>query len=87
MERIIVITEAELTILIEKAVQNAMKSLPPAEIPKEIGGLELAMEITGLSKSALYSYCSKKKIPHIKIGNKLRFNRKDLMKWCEEKRQ
>lgn len=87
MEKIIVVTQDELEAIIERVVQRAISNLPPVEKPKETGGLELAVDITGLSKSRIYSFCSQKKIPHMKIGSKLLFSRKGLMSWCEGKNQ
>jgi excisionase family DNA binding protein len=47
----------------------------------EIGGIELAQEITRLSKSRLYALVSARQIPHAKRGNKLYFNRTELQAW------
>jgi excisionase family DNA binding protein len=53
-----------------------------------VSGIELAMEVTRLSKSRIYALVQKRGIPHSKRGNKLYFNRADLMAWVEEgKRQ
>jgi hypothetical protein len=47
----------------------------------EMGGIELAQEITRLSKPRLYALVSARGIPHSKRGNKLYFNRADLLAW------
>lgn len=47
----------------------------------EIGGIELAQEITRLSKARLYALVSARQIPHAKRGNKLYFTRTDLHAW------
>jgi hypothetical protein len=47
----------------------------------ELGGIELAQEITCLSKSRLYALVSTRQIPHAKRGNKLYFTRADLQSW------
>ena len=47
----------------------------------ELGGIELAQEITRLSKPRLYALVSARGIPHAKRGNKLYFNRADLLAW------
>jgi predicted DNA-binding transcriptional regulator AlpA len=58
-------------------------STPVAATP-QIGGLELAQEITGLSKPRLYTLVSERSIPHSKRGNKLYFNRAELIAWVGE---
>lgn len=50
----------------------------------EIGGLELAQEITRLSKPRLYALVSSRGIPHSKRGNKLYFNRAELLAWVAD---
>lgn len=47
----------------------------------EIGGIDLAIELTGLAKPTIYGLASKRKIPHSKRGKKLYFSRKELLDW------
>ena len=47
----------------------------------EVGGIELAQEITRLSKPRLYALVSERGIPHAKRGNKLYFTRSELLDW------
>lgn len=47
----------------------------------DVGGLELAREITRLSESRIYALVSARQIPHSKRGNKLYFNRAELLAW------
>ncbi len=49
----------------------------------EIGGVDLAMKITGLSKSTIYNKVCNNEIPHIKKG-RLYFKRSELIEWIEE---
>lgn len=49
----------------------------------EVGGMPLAQEITGLSSSRIYTLVSKREMPHMKKGGKLRFKRADLLAWVE----
>lgn len=84
----ILITDAELKTLLSDAVKQGIETYMPAQaVPKEIGGLELAEEITGLARPTIYMLTSTNAIPHMKVGSKLRFNRTDLMKWIEDKNQ
>jgi excisionase family DNA binding protein len=54
----------------------------------DVSGIELAMEVTRLSKSRIYALVQQRGIPHSKRGNKLYFNRAELLAWVEEgKRQ
>jgi excisionase family DNA binding protein len=47
----------------------------------EVGGIELAQQVTRLSKPRLYALVSARQIPHAKRGNKLYFNRAELLEW------
>lgn len=55
----------------------------PQSSPAEVGGMELAQEITRLSKARLYALVSARGIPHSKRGNKLYFNRTELLAWVQ----
>ncbi|MBC6992225.1 helix-turn-helix domain-containing protein [Hymenobacter sp. BT491] len=48
---------------------------------QEVGGIDLAQQITRLSKARLYALVSARQIPHAKRGNKLYFNRMELQAW------
>ena len=47
----------------------------------ELGGIELAQEITRLSKPRIYALVAARQIPHSKRGKKLYFNRANLLDW------
>jgi hypothetical protein len=51
------------------------------DMKAELGGIELAQEITRLSKARLYALVSARQIPHAKRGNKLYFTRAELQAW------
>ncbi|MCB2380456.1 helix-turn-helix domain-containing protein [Hymenobacter sp. BT635] len=53
----------------------------PKSMLPEVGGIELAQEITQLSKSRVYALVSARKIPHAKRGNKLYFSLTELQSW------
>jgi excisionase family DNA binding protein len=42
-----------------------------------------AAEFLGVSIHTIYSWSSAKKIPHLKIGGKLRFAEQELWKWVQ----
>jgi predicted DNA-binding transcriptional regulator AlpA len=47
----------------------------------EIGGIELAIAITGLAKATIYGLVAARQIPHSKRGKKLYFSRGELLEW------
>ncbi|MDJ1492878.1 helix-turn-helix domain-containing protein [Cytophagaceae bacterium DM2B3-1] len=62
-------------------------TITPALPDKQFGGVELAMQITGLAKSTIYNLVSEGRIPHMKRGKKLYFSRADLQAWIEDGKQ
>jgi excisionase family DNA binding protein len=59
---------------------NCLRATPATSAP-EVGGIELAQEVTRLSKPRIYALVSARDIPHAKRGNKLYFNRTELLEW------
>ncbi len=49
----------------------------------EIGGINLAIEITGLAKPTIYGKVSGRTIPHFKREKQLYFSRKELTEWLK----
>ncbi len=49
--------------------------------PDEIGGIELAVKITGKAKPTIYGLVHSRSIPHSKQGKRLYFSRKELLDW------
>ncbi|MBP6002213.1 MAG: helix-turn-helix domain-containing protein [Pyrinomonadaceae bacterium] len=47
----------------------------------ELGGIGLAMEVTGLAKATIYSHVSRRSIPHKKRGKFLYFSKSELIDW------
>ena len=47
----------------------------------DIGGIELAVEITGKAKATIYSKCHDRTIPHWKQGKQLYFSKNELIQW------
>ena len=56
----------------------------PGPRTEEIGGIELAIEITGLAKPTIYGLVSERKIPHSKQGKRLYFSRQELTEWLKQ---
>ena len=61
-----------------EALQHLRTQQPPAA---EVGGIELAREITRLSAARVYALVSARAIPHTKKGNRLHFTRAELVAW------
>lgn len=83
------ITVTNLTIDdITKAIRNELKGYFEQQEEKEredeIGGIELAIELTGLAKPTIYGLVSERKIPHSKRGKKLYFSRRELLIWLTD---
>jgi excisionase family DNA binding protein len=62
----------------EKPAGNEKSSLD------EIGGVDLAIQITGLAKPTIYSLVHGRSIPHSKRGKKLYFSRQELTDWLKQ---
>lgn len=58
----------------------------PTEIDR-IGGIELAIEITGLAKPTIYGLVHQRKIPHSKQNKRLYFSRRELLEWISAGRR
>lgn len=87
MEDLIVIKAKDLTAIVKQAMQEVLalnkQPEPRAEQP-DLGGIDLACEVTGLSKSSIYKLKMDGKIPVKKVNAKLYFSRKELAAWIEE---
>jgi excisionase family DNA binding protein len=69
----------DLRAVVRHEVLNALTPSPSSTA--EVGGISLAQEITRLSKPRIYALVSSRGIPHAKRGNKLYFNRAELLAW------
>lgn len=50
---------------------------------KDVGGLKIAVEETGLSRHTIYRLVCERRIPHRKKCGRLYFSRKDIRAWIE----
>ncbi len=53
----------------------------------EVGGLELAVKITGLARRTIYKRTHRREIPHRRVGGRLYFRRSELLAWIEAGRR
>lgn len=67
---------------------RALKSRTAYEKPAdEIGGLELAVKITGLARRTIYKLTHRREIPHRRVGGRLYFRRSELEQWIDAGRR
>jgi excisionase family DNA binding protein len=77
--------EAKLDQLLKEVrTLNARTNAPP---PDEVGGMELAMALTGLSRSTIYKRTHRREIPHLHVGGRLYFRRSELEAWLDTGRR
>ena len=66
---------------IEELLQRLLQQHNSPISAPEFGGIELAQEVTRLSKPRIYALVSARTLPHSKRGNRLFFSRADLLNW------
>jgi predicted DNA-binding transcriptional regulator AlpA len=82
---LIQLSGSDLETLIFDCVDRAIKlNQTTTTAPDEIGGIELARQVTRLSAARIYTLVSERAIPHKKRGNRLYFNRAELLAWVEK---
>jgi len=73
--------------IIPHCIEQIVSSSQPQNPVPDIGGLEVALEVTGLEKQTIYGHTSKKTIPYDKRGGKLYFSREALLQWIKSGRR
>lgn len=67
---------------------RALKSRATNEKPTdELGGLDLAVKITGLARRTVYKLTHRREIPHLKRGGRLYFRKSELEAWIDAGRR
>jgi excisionase family DNA binding protein len=67
---------------------RALKSRTMNDKPTdEIGGLDLAVNITGLARRTIYKLTHRREIPHRRVGGRLYFRRSELEQWIDAGRR
>lgn len=67
---------------------RALKSRTMNEKPTdEIGGLDMAVEITRLARRTIYKLTHRREIPHRRVGGRLYFRRAELEAWIDAGRR
>lgn len=75
------LTIDDITQAIRNELRNYFEEQEEKEREDEIGGIELAIEVSGLAKPTIYGLVSRREIPHSKRGKKLYFSRRELKEW------
>jgi predicted DNA-binding transcriptional regulator AlpA len=65
-------------------IRQEIKEASSQPAAPEVGGIEVAQEVTRLSKARIYTLVSERAIPHSKRGGRLYFSRADLLTWVRE---
>ena len=78
------IDEIRIVVREEIAAASALNLLRPQTETDEIGGIELAIRITGKARPTIYALVSARQIPHLKQGKRLYFSRNDLIDWLRQ---
>lgn len=73
----------ELVDLIASEVETRINRNEFKEPPEDRIGLNEAIELTGISRSALYKLTMNGKVPHGKYRSRLIFSRKELQVWID----
>lgn len=69
---------------IEQVLQELRQQHSNHSAPDEVGGIDLARQVTRLSAARIYTLVSERKLPHKKRGNRLTFRRSELLEWLDE---
>ena len=84
--QLIIPTIDEIRSAVRDEMQNfaATFQLQPTIELDEIGGIDLAIKITGKRKPTIYNLCAERLIPHSKQGKRLYFSRNELLQWLRD---
>lgn len=66
---------------------RALKSRTNDKPTDEIGGLDMAVEITRLARRTIYKLTHRREIPHRRVGGRLYFRRAELEQWIDAGRR
>lgn len=64
-------------------IRGLKRTAKDAQPTDEIGGLELALEVTGLAARTIYKLTHRRAIPHRRVGGRLYFRRSELEAWLD----
>lgn len=62
---------------------RTLKSRPQQKPADDVGGVDLAVKITGLARATIYKKTHFREIPHHRVGGRLYFKRSELLAWID----
>lgn len=65
----------------------ANKTTSTLQLTNRIGGIELAVEVTGMAKQTVYNMVSQRTLPHSKRGGRIFFEEEVLRNWMVDNRR
>lgn len=68
----------------KKEIFKLRQELKVKETEPQFGDINMAIKITGLSRSTIFSLIKDRSIPHKKVNKRLVFERRELGKWMME---
>lgn len=84
--KLLLLTESEITRIVQNAVQNSLLEwsgkIEPGE-NEEVLDIKGAANLIKKAPKTIYKLVSQRKIPHMKQGHHLVFFRKDLLEWLK----
>lgn len=81
------ITKGDLEAFAQALLKQAQSRTDESGRLKDILTIDEAAEFIGLAKQTLYSFTSRREIPHFKRGKGIRFRRSELEQWMLENRR
>lgn len=69
------------------AALRTLRTRTEVRAQQDLGGLELAVEVTGYQPRTIYKKVHLKEIPHMKRGGRLFFSRTQLEQWISDGRK
>ncbi len=85
------LSENEVRALVRTELESFFADRTTDHAPKnnlpDLGGIDMAVEVTGLAKPTIYAAVQRREIPHMKKGKKLYFKRSELQAWIESGRK
>jgi excisionase family DNA binding protein len=84
------LSEVDLSALLMQVLvsfHEQQQATTPTDTLPEIGGMEMAMAITGLKRPTIYGLTSARSLPCFRVGKRLYFKRSELIQWIEAGRK
>lgn len=89
MNKVIVMSEADVESLLDRVVRQALnqRAITEQQLSTEYLDIGQAAKFLRMSESSLYTYTSQRRVPFIKRGGRLHFKKPDLLAWLDAGRK